>query len=82
MMIYELATEQHLFAGVDMGAIVCVAVMKVIMGMRPPFPDRLHKTPHKLMESCWKADPHLRPTFKEAVKTIREAMLASDEDNE
>ena len=64
-----------------MGANVCVAIMKVIMGMRPPFPDQLEEKPCKLMESCWKADPHLRPTFKEALNIIHEIVVTDDHDD-
>ena len=80
MMIYEISTEKRPFEDVEMGATICVAIMKVMMGMRPPIPERFNKRPCELMEMCWKAEPHLRPTFKEVLLKIREFIAASSQD--
>ena len=72
MMIYEICTEKRPFEDVEMGTTMCVAIMKVMMGMRPPLPEKFQKRPCELMEMCWKAESRLRPTFKEVLTKIRQ----------
>lgn len=60
----------------------CVAIMKVVMGMRPQFADIIPKDSPviKLCEMCWCVDPHQRLTFKDVLTFILKVI--EEEDNQ
>ena len=64
----EAATGQKPFADLQLSAVVLV--MRLVMGLRPSFNGGVPKEYQKVAESCWHADPNLRPTFQSVLAEL------------
>lgn len=70
IILCEAATGQKPFA--DLHLTPVVLVMKIVMGLRPSFNGGVPKEYQSLAESCWHADPNLRPTFKSVLRLLQD----------
>ena len=79
MTLYEIATETRPFSDMDPSQSLCVWVMKLIMGSRPPLPDFLQTDCQAFIQSCWHGDPSARPNFNEILAHLVEQIPKEQE---
>jgi len=72
IVMWELLTGEEPYANMHYGAIIGGIVSNTL---RPPIPKGCDPSWRSLMESCWSADPSMRPTFTEITLGLR-AMAA------
>jgi len=72
IVMWELLTGEEPYANMHYGAIIGGIVNNTL---RPPIPKGCDLSWRSLMESCWSADPSMRPTFTEITLGLR-AMAA------
>lgn len=68
IVMWELLTGEEPYASMHYGAIIGGIVNNTL---RPPIPKGCDPSWRSLMESCWSADPSMRPTFTEITFGLR-----------
>eukprot|EP00884_Botryococcus_braunii_P017569 jgi/Botrbrau1/4496/Bobra.0220s0029.1 len=67
MIMHELYTGELVFKGMSATQVM----FKVMMGYRPPIPEKMPPGYRQLMTACWDDDPANRPPFSDIVAWIR-----------
>jgi serine/threonine protein kinase len=67
IVLWELATAQTPYAGLEAAAIIAHVAME---DLRPTLPTEINPGMRDLISQCWDRNPDVRPTFEEIVRRI------------
>jgi serine/threonine protein kinase len=67
LILYEMLTVAPVFSK---DLLPLLVMKRVLMSERAPIPDTLPSAIHRLIETCWQANPDQRPTFDQIFATL------------